>query len=105
MAPVSESECTMRDCRVPAFGCSGAVLRVVRVEVVLVEVASGETRASRATRCGKLGAGSARAAREGPASGARTALPTTSYDGASEHLGNAFATHPLRLAGRTLERE
>jgi hypothetical protein len=29
------------------------------------------------------------------ASGARTTLPTTDYDGASKHLGNAFATHPL----------
>lgn len=70
MAPVSESECVMRDCRVPAFGCSGAVFAnclvyVVRIEVVLVEVASGKTRASRATRCGKLGAGSVREAWEG----------------------------------------
>lgn len=31
------------------------------------------------------------------ASGARTTLPTTGYDGASKHQGNAFATHPLYL--------
>lgn len=40
-------------------------------------------------QAGRSGEGS-----ETEASGARTTLPTTGYDGASKHLGNAFATHP-----------
>lgn len=38
--------------------------------------------------------GGARRAAGIRASGARTTLPTTGYDGAPKHQGNAFATRP-----------
>lgn len=78
-----------------------ALENVVRAEVAMVKKCLDGARATGSTRCGKLGPG--RSQRGGAlgegigASGARTTLPTTGYDGASKHQGNAFATHPLYL--------
>lgn len=108
MVSTSPIDFIARDPRVPVVGFNGAVFVVLCVGKRCAcwgrngkkNVCYG-ARATGSTRCGKLGPGRSQlggTVGEGiGASGARTTLPTTGYDGASKHQGNAFATHPLNL--------
>lgn len=70
-------------------------LYVFKINAKTLKQFRGGTRATGATRCGTLGPSRLqRGGGQTGASGARTTLPTTGYDGASKHLGNAFATQP-----------